>query len=361
MMPWLKLHRAVVDHPIFEDAERFRAWVWLLARVADTQTTSVVSGCAVTLMPGSMATTQSEMAAALSWTRGRVRAFLSYLVDEGMAVVARVGEGVRAAGILVAIVNWEQYQGRSQPVEQPVTQPVRTSTRARRSHVQQPVEQPVEQPVRARESSLQEEREIAIEEEGAGEPRSTADDDLASFRVPASYQPSAGRDRAGLRVQFRRPLPKKVAALLRRMCFAFVVEDCEDPRSGRLRQPLRYWVADDTPEAREVIRCVTGIELQPIAPPRPRPVAMPRALPQLPPESSVAAELRTALRAALGPVEAAAVFGDAHIEVDGQRVVLRFADEMTALLTEKKYRRVVERCAGRTAQWVVAQADEVTA
>lgn len=343
MMPWLKLHRAVVDHSIFQDAERFRAWVWLLARVADTQTTSVVSGCAVTLMPGSMATTQSEMAAALFWTRGRVRAFLAYLVDEGMAVVARVGEGVRAAGILVAVVNWEQYQGRQQPVEQPVTQPVRTSTRARRSRVQQPVEQPV----RARESLFQEEREIAIEEEGAGEPRSMPDDDLASFRAPDSYRPSVSRDRGELHVSFHRPPPAKVKQLLRRMGFAFIVEDPAD-LSDRRRQPRRYWAACNTPESREVVRVVTGITVpddaqRAAAAPRPvRPVAGV--------ESPASTAIRGHLRRALGEPEYAASFGLVALTVDGGVVSVTAADELTALLVEKKYRRVLERCAAATSE-----------
>lgn len=115
MTGFIAMQRDALDHPVLHDAERFRAWFWLVANAAWKPTRTRIKGHIVTLDRGEMTYSVRFLAEAWGWSKSRVDRFLSELREEGM-IETRAKSGTTAghkAGqgqSIISICNYAKYQ-----------------------------------------------------------------------------------------------------------------------------------------------------------------------------------------------------------------------------------------------------------
>ena len=102
---FIKLDRNIFEHWIFQDAEKFRAFVDLiqLARWKDEKL--LIGNDLVTVPRGSYYTSESKLAARWGWGRDKTRNFLSLLEREKM--ITKKGT---TKGTMLTIENYSVYQ-----------------------------------------------------------------------------------------------------------------------------------------------------------------------------------------------------------------------------------------------------------
>lgn len=115
MSGFIAMQREALDHPLLQDAERFRAWFWLIANAAWKPTRTRIKGQMVTLERGEMTFSVRFLAEAWGWSKSRVDRFLSDLREEGMiATRSKIGTtaGHKAGQgqSIITICNYEKYQ-----------------------------------------------------------------------------------------------------------------------------------------------------------------------------------------------------------------------------------------------------------
>lgn len=102
---FIKLDRSIFEHWIFQDAEKFKAFVDLiqLARWKDEKL--LIGNDLVTIPRGSYYTSELKLAARWGWGRDKTRNFLSLLEKEGM--IKKKGT---TKGTMLTIENYRVYQ-----------------------------------------------------------------------------------------------------------------------------------------------------------------------------------------------------------------------------------------------------------
>lgn len=102
---FIKLDRTIFDHWIFQDAEKFRAFVDLiqLARWKDEKL--LIGNDVVTVPRGSYYTSELKLAERWKWGRDKTRSFLSLLEKEKM--ISKKGT---PKGTMITISNYREYQ-----------------------------------------------------------------------------------------------------------------------------------------------------------------------------------------------------------------------------------------------------------
>ena len=102
---FIKLDRNIFDHWIFQDAEKFRAFVDLiqLARWKDEKL--LIGNDVVTVPRGSYYTSELKLAERWKWGRDKTRSFLSLLEKEKM--IRKKGT---PKGTMITISNYREYQ-----------------------------------------------------------------------------------------------------------------------------------------------------------------------------------------------------------------------------------------------------------
>ncbi|MGG7057569.1 hypothetical protein ACQPUZ_04655 [Clostridium tertium] len=102
---FIKLDRNIFDHWIFQDAEKFRAFVDLiqLARWKDEKL--LIGNDVVTVPRGSYYTSELKLAERWSWSRKKTREFLKLLENEKMIIKKGTTKGT-----MLTIENYRLYQ-----------------------------------------------------------------------------------------------------------------------------------------------------------------------------------------------------------------------------------------------------------
>jgi hypothetical protein len=102
---FIKLDRNIFDHWIFQDAEKFRAFVDLiqLARWKDEKL--LIGNDVITVPRGSYYTSELKLAERWRWGRDKTRSFLSLLEKEKM--ISKKGT---RKGTMLTISNYREYQ-----------------------------------------------------------------------------------------------------------------------------------------------------------------------------------------------------------------------------------------------------------
>lgn len=115
MTGFIAMQRDALDHPLLKDADRFRAWFWLVAYAAWKPTRVRIKGETIDLQRGELSFSIRFMAESWGWSKSRVDRFISDLRDEGM-IETRAKNGTSAghkAGqgqSVLTICNYEKYQ-----------------------------------------------------------------------------------------------------------------------------------------------------------------------------------------------------------------------------------------------------------
>lgn len=115
MSGFVAMNRDALDHPVIGEAERFRAWFWLVANACWKPTRVRIKGKVVTLERGQLSFSVRYLAESWGWSKSRVDRFLHELAAEGM-IAARSKNGTTAghpAGqgqAVLTICNYDKFQ-----------------------------------------------------------------------------------------------------------------------------------------------------------------------------------------------------------------------------------------------------------
>lgn len=103
---FIKLDRAIFKHWIFQDAEKFKAFIDLIQLMRFKEEKLNIGNEIVIIPRGSCYTSELKLGERWGWSRKRVRSFLGLLEGEGM--VQRKGT---TKGTTLSLVNYSFYQG----------------------------------------------------------------------------------------------------------------------------------------------------------------------------------------------------------------------------------------------------------
>ena len=103
---WYKMHRKIIESPIFNNPNALRMWVWMLAKASHKQHSMMVGNQEITLSPGQFVFGRAKAAAELSIPKSTAYDMLKAIEKMGMI---QVKSGNKFS--VVTIVNWGLYQG----------------------------------------------------------------------------------------------------------------------------------------------------------------------------------------------------------------------------------------------------------
>ncbi|MDU4477660.1 DnaA N-terminal domain-containing protein [Clostridium sp.] len=103
---FIKLERSIFEHWIFQDAEKFKAFVDLIQLARWKGEKLLIGNKLITIPRGSYYTSELKLAERWGWSRNKTRDFLKLLESEKM--ITKKGT---SKGTTLTITNYEFYQG----------------------------------------------------------------------------------------------------------------------------------------------------------------------------------------------------------------------------------------------------------
>lgn len=103
---FIKLDRSIFEHWIFQDAEKFKAFVDLIQLMRWKDETLILGNEVVVIPRGSYYTSELKLSERWGWSRNKVRAYLNLLAKEHMLIKKGT-----AKGTTLTLANYEVYQG----------------------------------------------------------------------------------------------------------------------------------------------------------------------------------------------------------------------------------------------------------
>lgn len=113
---WIKLHRAVVDSAVFDDAEVLKVWIWLLCNVSYEDHEIIYGGSVVQIKKGQLITGRKKLAQQLKMSESKVYRALNLLEALG-----NVNIKPNNRFSLITLINWAKYQDDVQKVNSQTT------------------------------------------------------------------------------------------------------------------------------------------------------------------------------------------------------------------------------------------------
>ena len=108
---WMKLHRTLLEKPVFEDAYTLQVLIYCLLKATYKEMTVKVGNQVIDLQPGQLLYGRKQVSQRLGMGEGKLRGIMEYLVQNGTVAIES-----RSRYSIVTIVNWEQYQkGEGEP------------------------------------------------------------------------------------------------------------------------------------------------------------------------------------------------------------------------------------------------------
>ena len=105
MSGFIALHREAFEHPLLKDADRFRAWFWLVANAAWKPTRHDARGRMIEVARGQLCAGREHLAKVWKWSPSAVERFLARLETEQM-IERETGQGKT----IITICNYDKYQ-----------------------------------------------------------------------------------------------------------------------------------------------------------------------------------------------------------------------------------------------------------
>ena len=102
---FIAVYRKIQDHWLWEDKERFYAWMDILLSAQFHDSNVLIGGNIITVPRGSWFVSLKTLETRWSWSRNKTRAFIRTLVSDGMLTTKRTPKGM-----LLTVVNYEVYQ-----------------------------------------------------------------------------------------------------------------------------------------------------------------------------------------------------------------------------------------------------------
>lgn len=108
MSGWIKIHRKIYDHWIFEDAKKFKWWIDILMLTNHTDKKTVIGGKLTVIKRGTFHTSELKLAERWSVSRNTVRSFLSLLEVDDMITTTKTINGTT-----IKVHNYNDYQDKN--------------------------------------------------------------------------------------------------------------------------------------------------------------------------------------------------------------------------------------------------------
>ena len=102
---WVKLHRGLLEHGIFQDAEALQVWMYLLLRASYREQKLAIGRQVILLQPGQLLYGRKAVSEKLGMGEGKLRGIMEMLMQAGSIMV----ESTNRYSV-VTIVNWMEYQ-----------------------------------------------------------------------------------------------------------------------------------------------------------------------------------------------------------------------------------------------------------
>ncbi len=107
---WVKLHRKIVDNPLWQEKPYDKAHAWLdLIMLTNSQETkiSLKHGDEIRVMRSELFTSVRFLCERWGWTRPKVDRFLNRLESNGM-----IKQKSFPSGTAIKVLNYDKYQGK---------------------------------------------------------------------------------------------------------------------------------------------------------------------------------------------------------------------------------------------------------
>ena len=108
---WVKLHRKILDNPIFKNDKLFRVFMYLLLKASHTEHDQLIGDSIVQLKEGEWATGRKAISRDTGLTEQNVRTAISKLEKLGILTIK-----VTVKYSIFSIANWDSYQQSNQQV-----------------------------------------------------------------------------------------------------------------------------------------------------------------------------------------------------------------------------------------------------
>jgi hypothetical protein len=109
---WIRLHRQIIESPVFADAELLKLWLWILAKAStkERHVSMSIGRCRkiVTIQAGQCVVGRVKSAEALDWKPSTFRNRLQKLNEMGMVKIE-----VDTHWSVVSVTKWLEYQSRN--------------------------------------------------------------------------------------------------------------------------------------------------------------------------------------------------------------------------------------------------------
>ena len=106
MNGWIKLHRKLIDSPVFDNEKALKVWVWCLLRANHQEKEVLVGLQNVTLQPGEFVTGRNKASEELGLTPSTAWRYLNLLRKLEMLDIKP-----NSKFSVISLVNWGKYQG----------------------------------------------------------------------------------------------------------------------------------------------------------------------------------------------------------------------------------------------------------
>lgn len=111
---WIKLHRAIEEHPRFKDAKWLQVWIKCLVLATHNPFKTVFNGKVVELQPGQFITSRKSLARETHMHESSIERILRTLEIE-----QQIEQQGGVASRLISITKWEEFQNGEQDDELP--------------------------------------------------------------------------------------------------------------------------------------------------------------------------------------------------------------------------------------------------
>lgn len=113
---WIKIHRDITDHWIFQDAEKFKWWIDMILMASHESHKTLVNGNLISLSRGQFSVSISFLASRWNRSKEKVLNFLKLLESDHM-----ITRNSDRKSTIITICNYESYQ--DAPDQCPTTEP----------------------------------------------------------------------------------------------------------------------------------------------------------------------------------------------------------------------------------------------
>jgi hypothetical protein len=108
---WIKLHRKIIDNPIFKNDKLFRVFMYLLLKASHSDRDQLVGDCIVKIKKGQLASGRKAISKGTGLTEQNVRTAISKLKALGILTTKP-----HAKYSVISISNWDSHQQDNQQV-----------------------------------------------------------------------------------------------------------------------------------------------------------------------------------------------------------------------------------------------------